>query len=513
VHVGDRIAWLSVLRAPWCGLLLRDLHALAADNTDAVWTLLSNNAVPSIEISAEGQQRLARITPILAAALAERGRYSLRDWIERCWHSLGGPATLQTEQDLDDAAAFFARLEELDEGADLADVARLGEQLQDLFARPQLTDHVVGECRVEIMTLHKSKGLEFDTVILPSLERSGGRDQIKLLRWARIAGLQATGLILAPATATGAETDPIYHWLKCWEGKRTAFERGRQLYVAATRARRHLHLLGSAGVSASKEGVSVRRPKSGTLLALLWPSVVQHFETALQKSVNHADATTQAAAPLLLRRLPLQWQPPQSQPAVFVAALATLTTNQEQPEFDWAGETSRHIGTVVHRELQRLAEAALEQADGDANYRRVRFTQELAELGVPARYRVDACARVLMAVANTLEDARGRWILGGDTTHRDAHSELALSGVLDGDVRNIVIDRTFVADDGTRWIVDFKTSSHEGGGLDAFLHSEVDRYRVQLQRYAKLMRGYKPNEPIKAALYFPLLKEWREVAV
>jgi len=508
VHVGDRIAWLSVLRAPWCGLMLHDLHALAADTVDAVWTMLSNTAAFSAALSAEGQQRIARVVPILAAALAERGRYALRDWIERCWQALGGAATLNSAQDLDDAAAFFARLEQLDEGADLADVARLDQQLQDLFARPQLAAH----CRVEIMTLHKSKGLEFDTVILPSLERSGGHDRVKLLRWARVAGLQSKGLILAPATATGAETDPIYHWLKCWEGRRTAFERGRQLYVAATRARRYLHLLGSVGLSTSKDGVSVRRPKTGTLLALLWPSVARYFENALHGSTDHSNSVAEAPAPLLLRRLPLQWQPPAPQLTVQVVTPAAMVVGVESIEFDWVGETSRHVGTVVHRELQRLTQAAALQATVDTHRRRLQFAHELAELGVPERYREDACARVLAAVANTLDDPRGQWILGHDATHQEAHSEFALSGLIDGEVRNIVIDRTFVVD-GTRWIVDFKTSSHEGGGLDEFLTSEAARYQTQLQRYATLMRAYRPNEPIKAALYFPLLKAWREVVV
>jgi ATP-dependent exoDNAse (exonuclease V) beta subunit len=504
VHLGDRIAWLSILRAPWCGLTLPDLHALASDRPDAIWALLSN----PMTLSEEGAQRIARIKPVLAAALAERGRYTLRDWIERCWRSLGGPATLSTAQDLQDAAAYFARLEELDKGADLADVVQLKTQLQDLFARPTLE----GECRVEIMTLHKSKGLEFDTVILPSLNRGGGRDQLKLLRWARIAGLQSQGLVLAPATATGAETDPIYHWLKRWEQKRIAFERGRQLYVAATRARKHLHLLGTVGVSTSKDGVSVRRPMSGTLLALLWPSVSSDFDNALHQSANNSPAVATLAAPLMLRRLPLEWQPPKPQPSTLIAQRAANTVNLEQPEFDWAGETSRHIGTVVHREFERLAQASVTTlASWDASQSRTRFAHEFAELGVPERYRADACTRALAAVSNTLNDARGRWILGAGEPHLEAQSELALSGVIDGELRSIVIDRCFLAADSTRWIVDFKTSSHEGGGLEEFLASEVERYQAQLQRYAKLMRGYRPNELVKAALYFPLLKAWREV--
>jgi hypothetical protein len=72
-----------------------------------------------------------------------------------------------------------------------------------------------------------------------------------------------------------------------------------------------------------------------------------------------------------------------------------------------------------------------------------------------------------------------------------------------------IVDRTFVDDAGIRWVVDFKTSEHEGGALDRFLDSEQLRYAPQLERYATLMRRLGP-EPIRVGLYFPLLSAWRE---
>ncbi len=92
-----------------------------------------------------------------------------------------------------------------------------------------------------------------------------------------------------------------------------------------------------------------------------------------------------------------------------------------------------------------------------------------------------------------------------------AQSELALTGVVDSGLVSIVIDRTFVDATGVRWIVDYKTSSHEGAGLDEFLDNERERYRGQLERYAQLMRVY-GDEPIRLGLYFPLLSAWREWA-
>jgi ATP-dependent helicase/nuclease subunit A len=89
---------------------------------------------------------------------------------------------------------------------------------------------------------------------------------------------------------------------------------------------------------------------------------------------------------------------------------------------------------------------------------------------------------------------------------------LALSGVRGGLIVNAVIDRTFIDASGTRWVVDFKTSPHEGGDRENFLDEEVKRYQAQLQRYAHLARGLGP-EPVRAGLYYPLLAAWREVPV
>jgi RecB family exonuclease len=178
-------------------------------------------------------------------------------------------------------------------------------------------------------------------------------------------------------------------------------------------------------------------------------------------------------------------------------------------EFDWVTETARHIGTVVHRELQRFARDGGASPGGEAERVAVqrRYAAELAELGVPYEHRNAAVAKALEAVRRTLADERGRWLL--DASHESAHSELALTGVVDGNLVSIVIDRTFVDATGCRWIVDYKTSSHEGAGLDEFLDNERERYRAQLERYAQLVRAL-GDQPIRLGLYFPLLSGWRE---
>ena len=104
-------------------------------------------------------------------------------------------------------------------------------------------------------------------------------------------------------------------------------------------------------------------------------------------------------------------------------------------------------------------------------------------------------------------DARARWILASG--YRDDWREHALSGVLDDQVHRIVLDRSFI-DAGIRWIIDYKTSQHQGSGVEQFLDREVERYRAQLHRYGRLVQKLGP-EPVRLGLYFPLMRAWREI--
>jgi len=90
-----------------------------------------------------------------------------------------------------------------------------------------------------------------------------------------------------------------------------------------------------------------------------------------------------------------------------------------------------------------------------------------------------------------------------------AESELAVGGRVGGLLVSGTIDRVFRDEQGRLWIVDFKTSEHEGGNLERFLDEEQRRYRPQLERYAALMAEMHA-EPIWLGLYFPLLDAWRE---
>ncbi len=267
--------------------------------------------------------------------------------------------------------------------------------------------------------------------------------------------------------------------------------------MAATRARRTLWL---SAAPATDESGAVRADRRSPL-GIIWPQLEARFERA---------AAPQEPPPpraLLLKRLQGLWEPAPLPAPVVIVELPAPYLASDAVEFSWVGETQRHIGTLVHAYLARLA-ATERAASADAPLSVATLEGQLARLGVPEAERYEAALRVREAVTQTLEDARGRWIL---EARRGAHAELALSGVVEGSLRSVIIDRSFIDADGVRWVIDYKTSRHEGGGREAFLDEELTRYRGQLTTYRALARALGP-EPVRAGLYFPLLKAFREVS-
>ncbi|MEO8040461.1 MAG: PD-(D/E)XK nuclease family protein, partial [Betaproteobacteria bacterium] len=209
-----------------------------------------------------------------------------------------------------------------------------------------------------------------------------------------------------------------------------------------------------------------------------------------------------------IRRLALDWIVPPPPPGI--AALPRRERTGMFPvevEFSWASETAKHVGTVVHRALQSIAEDGLARWDPTrATAAHPVFARELRVRGVPEPELERALSRVVAAVHGALADERARWLL---SDHGEARSEWRLTGVLEGELVDIAIDRTFVDAAGVRWVVDYKTGAHEGADPEAFLDNERERYRVQLERYAALLAQLE-TRPTRLALYFPLLRGWRE---
>ncbi|MEO8164005.1 MAG: 3'-5' exonuclease, partial [Betaproteobacteria bacterium] len=473
-HTADRIAWLAILRAPWCGLTLQELCALfEGKNQSTIWELMQDTP------------RLARMRSVLAPALQNRLRGTLRDRVEGVWLALGGPACVTDATDLEDAEIFFDELERLEDAGELSDFTVLRQRLDKLYAIPDVN---AGPDAVEIMTIHKAKGLEFDTVIVPGLDRPPGSGRKPLFAWRSLVGGR---LLLAPIDATGGEKEPLYAYVRELDKAAEDIEAARLLYVAVTRAESHLHLLACMKIGADGE---CKTPPKRSLLGIAWRALgaLAQLPTELAGEV----AAPSVAADTQMRRLPADFELPVA-PSALPWRLPDPVT-EVQVEFSWAGETARHMGTVVHAWLRRMAEDQLRGWD-EARVGRMRaaLRAQLLARGVGSA-EIDAVTqRVLEALANALADEKGRWVLG---PHVEAQCEYRIRTR----TRSYVIDRLIRDANGIRWAIDYKTSAHEGADIQGFLDREQLRYAPQLDAYATALGG------ASRALYFPLLFGWRE---
>jgi ATP-dependent helicase/nuclease subunit A len=500
-HPADRIAWLALLRAPWCGLGLPDLARLG-EGTAAftLWELLHDEARLG-GISEDGRACLIRLRDVLGPALANRLRGGLRERVEGAWLALGGPACVESATDLADAEIFLDHLAASEQAGDIPDLAALEESLEKLYALPDLS---AGDDAIEIMTIHKAKGLEFDTVILPGLDRAPGRSESPLLIWKeRPDGT----LLLAPIKQAGEKKEPIYDYVCGLDRVAEDNEAGRLLYVAATRAQSRLHLLACAGSAGEGEDAIAKPPIRRSLLAKAWPVA----EAALMPCLTNGAALAQPLTigdPAVREQQPVRlarsWILPAAPVAVNGSARDPVRDLETEIEFSWAGEIARQIGSVVHRWLQRIADDELRSWDA-ARVAALKnaYRRELVARGLAEGALETATARVVAALTNAVTDERGRWLLG---PRKEARNEHRITAIIDGERVNLVIDRTFLDDENRRWIVDYKTSGHEGADVEAFFDREQERYRAQLGRYAAAGKDGRAM----LGLYFPLLGGWRQ---
>ncbi len=501
LHRGDRLAWTAVLRAPWCGLTLNDLQHLCDEPHER--TIPSRLAEMKViaRLSDDGRRRLERVWPILQRGIKARSQLPLRDLVEGCWVALGGPVGL-AENVMTDINLVFALIEELDQGGDLADMEQLSRRLQQLYSPPDSC----ASGNLQIMTIHKAKGLQFDTVILPALGKKTRSSDAPLLRWLEHP---EHGLLLAPVSARGSrEKDLVYQLVAHLEACKDDFENARLLYVATTRAIRYLHLLGHA--QADKDGEL--RPATGSLLEKLWPQVSH----AYQQLAFSADTVVAEDRLVRHQRLKSSWTLPASvgvpmvsRPEEKTASMTAADNLVDNFYSGWEKSLHRHVGTLVHQLFERITQTGSGFWNGTEEVQRIAgIHQSLRSLGVRQKDLKEATQKVIEAVDRTLASSRGKWLLA---PYLDQAAELPLSGLKDEQLIHAVIDRTFVAD-GLRWVVDYKTSTPAPGEqLEDFLQREGSRYQPQLQVYAELMQRFDPHHQIKAALYFPLVDGWLEI--
>ncbi|RFF29139.1 UvrD-helicase domain-containing protein [Wenzhouxiangella sediminis] len=487
----DKAAVLAVLRSPVSGLTLADLHALAGEGR-------SMTACDALEgLGEEARTRAERVLETLGRAQALWRKRPVRDLVEGAWRRLGGPHVLRDpDSECRDAAAYLDTLSAAEDQDLFEDWNAFMELLDEQFTEGDPPDE---DIKLEILTMHGAKGLEWDLVVLPGLDRGTGGNSRELLYWLPFTPESGQERVLIAPLRSAEEDDntDLIKLIRAQQKQREAYEHQRLLYVAATRAREQLVL--SASLDPEKQPI---QPASGSLLSDLWPTCGEDFVRALDEAPEAGERAIEGneRPDQGLRRVVAGWTPPLGERLEWRPALPPREREVEI-EFNWAGVQVRRIGTVLHRLLERVGEVGIERFD-DVQRRALgeRIPGLLKAMGTGPDDLDAAVEPIREAFERTLESETGRWILSGE--HREAACELPLSGIIDDKLVNAVIDRTFVDEHGTRWIIDYKSGYHAGGDLEGFLGEEAERYNVQLDIYRRLFEQMGETD-IKAALYLP----------
>ena len=525
INFSDRIAWLALLRTPWCGITLpvidELLYPTQSTNDDGI--RLSQNiwlqiieASSNINIQSEDQQRIARLKHVLQDAIDNRRRKSLANTIESAWFQLGGPTALNNASDITDIYTYFDLLAQYEKSGTIDDWTSFESTLNQLYAQPNHS----GDNPVQFMTMHKSKGLEFDTVFLPALSKSKRSEDSELLSWHEL--IDDTGnksIVVSPIAASTENTaDPLTQFIRYEKKVKRDLEDLRLLYVACTRAKSRLYI--SAQLK-EKEG-AIQAPTKNSLLSPIWKETSSSFIVA---EPEHPVSSSQAEEDTFsnkLERLPLSWVP--------AAALSTASTveKQETPiernqslektpaydsntnidvftEFKEENPIQKAKGVLMHRILKILASGEMDHwVKTKIEQAKTFWDDSLLSLGVTEeKDRELVITELVNLIPDLLADEESRWVLNNQ--HRDSQCELK---VFHHQYGQQIIDRTFIDETNTRWIIDYKSSTPKPGqDHDEFVSNECREYLPQLSRYAEVLRAEEPfTESINIALYFPFLR-------
>ena len=520
----DDLAWAGLLRSPWSWVPISVLTRVGLGHKEnkglgAWWRRLN--------AAAGGNPEIRRIRQAVNEGMKRMGRDKLAEVVELVWLDLDGAervASLRGEQGVENCRRLLEFLGDCEQGFGPSTLARFEARVAEAFEPP---DPAAADSPVSLMTIHQAKGLEFDVVLAPHMDRNqlarpwGDRPAYIVERLPGGTGRRLAAL--APDRRLG-ESDRLYDVLSDLSGARRLGEAKRLFYVALTRARRRLFM---SAVIKTKEGLL----KPGKYSFLKWlcehegldglevdggeplsrSGIRVEIDPVPPSIVFHEDRPRHIEIP---EPLPVE---PQVELYRVASPSKLAGENQKTEEdeigaerfLDAAARPAVARGNVIHRIFETIAKGA--DPPGEPAIQAALLSEGLdrdqaERLAAEIAAEVDQCladpflSRMLRADVSLRVP---EWEIEDKTD--DASGPTVRSGAMD-----------LVVMDGDRWwIVDYKTSRPEPGQTaPEFALAQGEKYAPQLSAYRRMLAEATGAQPslIEAGIYLTATRTWQPVS-
>ncbi len=501
----DDLAWGSILRSPWSWFDMNLLYETAQQEPKS-W-------MEKISLTARSHPHMELLTKAIKNASRRVGRDPLGTTVRTFWEDLDGPRKTASRYGMSGVAncmQFFRILENARLGTPLKTLQYVKASI-DSFYEP--ADPAASRSPVEMMTVHKAKGLEFDIVFLPFMDwkpLSGGSRISPAYLMERVPGTEGEYLVAMGKDRRRKESPPVFDLLKKFQKNREWGEAKRLFYVGVTRAKEALYM---SGIAKLKDDTTLSTGKKNVIEWVMEYEGISGADIDSVFAGRHIPTEINPTSPSLPpdktadeRILPEPCLLHPEKPAYIMAKSPSSMVNDalraEEKLSDDESAFKRTRGTVTHEILATgirgrplptaKAVARTLYAEGIGPGRADETAPEILEEAVKT------LADPLIARLTAMTAVQNEWEI------EDATEE--------GRVRSGAIDLAALDVD-TWWICDFKTSRPEDSEpLEAFIAQERELYRPQLEAYREMLANLKnvPESLIRAGIYLTALQRWEE---
>ncbi len=483
-NFSNKISWLSLLASPLCGLQYKSIHAIASNAKSlTIWEAIEqDNNLPEDE-----NNRLKHFLSIIAYALTTKGSINNALWLESTWILLGGPNFTDSESNANSISKLFNNLFAMENN-----IPTTWPEWQQLLSKRYIANNISSNTTVTIMTIHKAKGLEFDHVFLPSFNKKPPPHRSSLLNWS-LSLAKNNDLIISPIASDNNNKSEINNYLNYIAKLQNINEDIRVLYVAATRAKKHLYIYANAK---SDDKNTVIIPNNNSFMHLAWP----HLESNNNHTLSYFEYSQNSELTQQTKALNI----------IGLEHLKNISLyaneNSCSPSFiNVLDDNNYHTirGTILHKYIEKIANLRVNIININIITITANLVADIIESAIAPELVSKMQTEITEMLNEFIQTPFAAWLLAPE--HTMCENEYAITIKKGDNIKNIIIDRTFIDENNNRWIVDYKTTNKEILNFEKFCIEQKNKYYNQLSEYAQEFIG--ENRNILCCLYFiPLQK-------